>query len=280
MRNPCYSVALALVVTSLLAGCGTPGQLGLAPTAADAPSLPTEVALSPSVGLVPVVRVAELAPVTQANEATPIEATVDEDAIRIVGESEITREELEADADDAGYQIQASVSVPSAKGIVRRTSGDYFMLECERDTAGTKRQVNYVLHTPDLTTRLWLGDHINKRVHVKGIFYAAGIITVSFAESALDLGFLTNWWTKGKIKGRIVGRNQLPIGNAEVKARSREGFVYLGNTDDTGEFSVKNLTPGWYQIWFSKVRYGVISRMVYVDAHKALQVEGTLSQIY
>ena len=266
-------VALSLVAMLALAGCGAPrAGLAIDPAAVlPAPAAPAapaaaSAAQAPSVNLAPSVRVDA--------GAAPAPA---QGYLEVLGHRAISRTELAEDAEDAGYRLQSSVSVPMVTGFVRRSSGVDYLLEAKKNHLGEKTPAptTYTMKTTDAAIRLWLGRHVNQKVDVKGLF-AGTTVTVTYADKALDLGFLTNWWTKGKVRGTITGADGLPLVNVEVKARSAEGYVFLGNTDDTGAFAVKNLAPGHYQVWLSKVGFGVVSRLVEVKSHQATEVAGKL----
>lgn len=268
-------VALTLVALLALAGCTDPRAGLVVNPVAPAPATPLASATLAQPLPAPVVRVEPgRAPAAPAAPA----ATQPVGYLNVLGHTELTREELRSDAEDSGYRVQASISVPSVKGYLRRSSGTSYLLEASHNHLGVKTPTptTYTLKTPDNTIRLWLAGHVNEKIHVKGLFAADNSVTVTFADKALDLGFLTNWWTKGKVRGTILGADGLPLVNVEVKARSSAGYVFLGNTDDTGAFSVKNLAPGDYQIWLSKVGYGVVTRLIEIKAHQSTNVEGKL----
>lgn len=269
-------VALSLLAVLALSACGAPrAGLVIDPAAVvPAPAAPAVVsaAQAPSVALTPTVRVdAGATPAVSAPAAAP------QGSLEVLGHRALSRAELAEDAEDAGYRLQSSVSVPMVTGFVRRSAGADYLLEAKKNHLGEKTPAptTYTMKTTDAAIRLWLGQHVNQKVDVKGLF-AGTTVTVTYADKALDLGFLTNWWTKGKVRGTITGADGLPLVNVEVKARSAEGYVFLGNTDDTGAFAVKNLAPGHYQVWLSKVGFGVVSRLVEVKSHQATEVAGKL----
>ncbi len=272
-------VALSLVAMLALAGCSAP-RTGLAVepaelatrTATPVAAMTTGVAAAATSAAAPSVRVEAGRAAATPTAATPA------GYLRVVGHSDLSRAELREDAEDGGYRVQSSVSVPSVTGHVRRSAGVNYLLEAKRNHLGVKTPTptTYTLKTSDEAIRLWLAQHVNDKVNVKGLFTADNAVTVTFADKAIDLGFLTDWWTKGKLRGTLVGADGLPLVNVEVKARSSAGYVFLGNTDDTGAFALRNLAPGDYQIWLSKVGYGVVSRLIEIKAHKATDVEGKL----
>jgi hypothetical protein len=245
----------------------------VAPPPAPAAAVPLVTTLLPA----PAVRVEPgAAPVAPAPQAAPAEGY-----FRVVGYTELSREELRDDAEESGYTVQTAISVPEATGYVRRSSGQGFLLEAKKNHLGVKTPAptTYTLKTPDMSIHLWLGQHVNQKVHVRGLFAADNTVTVTFADKALDLGFLTDWWTKGKVRGTVLGYDGMPLVNVEVKAKSQAGYVYLANTDDTGAFAIKNLAPGTYQVWVTKVGYGVISKPVEVKSHQATTVETKLAKL-
>jgi hypothetical protein len=191
----------------------------------------------------------------------------------------MTDAELKADAAAAepGYHVQAAaeaVSVPHVAGYVRRGDGRDYLLQAAKNEYGESQDVTYRLVCPDFATYTWLGEHENQRVQIKGLFQPNHTVTVTFADKALDLSFLTNWWTKGKFYGQVyASANGLPVVNCEVKVRSNKGFIFYTNTDDNGNYTLPNLEDGWYQLWFTKRGYTVITTVADVLKHKKTEVD-------
>lgn len=274
MRRSTCSLALSLAALLALAGCGTTGVAGTLVTTPISAQAGAQLAAA---GLpAPTVGLADAPGVTLVPGAATATRTA---GIRVVSTEDISDAELQADAKAAdgssSYQLQ-DVSVPSVTGYVRRGDTATYLLEAGTNEYGAKIATTYALTCADMTVYNFLGEHVNKRVMVRGLFAANHVVTVTYANGATDLSFLTNWWTKGKLKGQAIASSGLPLVNAQIKARSAQGFVFLTDTDDTGHFAIGNLEPGWYQIWFSKQGYGTQSTMVTLRSHKATTLEGVL----
>lgn len=259
----------ALAAALLLSGCGahpasTLATTPVAPAPAAAAATVTVTANAPAdAALAPTVSVSRTADKTEG--------------VHVLATTDLSDQELKADATQAGYTVQ-DVSAPGVTGYVRRMDGPGYMLEASSDQYGNAHTVTYALTSSDMSTYSWLGDHVNKRVTVKGLFAPNGVITVTYAGSALDLSFLTNWWTKGKLTGQAIGTDGLPLVNCEVKLKSAEGYVFLANSDDQGFFKIANLEAGWYQLFFNKSGYRSQNGMVSIVQRKATDVEGVLGR--
>ncbi|MDB5098957.1 MAG: Carboxypeptidase regulatory-like domain [Cyanobacteria bacterium RYN_339] len=261
--KPLMALATALVMT----GCGTTGAPA---TLAAAPAAP-----APAVAAVaaPSVSVAASAPeVTVTAQAEPAPGQA---GAWVVGTTDLTDEELKADAakQDPTYHVAAAISVPHVAGFVRRGDSRDYLLQASKNEYGEAQDVTYRLYCPDFATYTWLGEHVNQKVEIKGLFNPNHTVTVTFADKALDLSFLTNWLSKGKFKGQVFSTNGLPVVNAEVKVLSPQGFIFFTNTDDNGNYTLANLDAGWYQLWFTKRGYTVITTVADVYKRKATEVD-------
>jgi hypothetical protein len=61
------------------------------------------------------------------------------------------------------------------------------------------------------------------------------------------------------LKGRVIDENGLPVGGAQVKLEQAGGHVFSAISDDTGYFSLPNLSPGEYTIRVEKQGYFVLA---------------------
>jgi hypothetical protein len=274
MRHVATTISLAAALA--LAGCGSTGAPATLAAAPTTPAVAAQAA-APTVSTVaaPTVSVSAQAEALPAHAGTSAPAAGQAGAW-VVGTTDLTDEELKADAasEQPGYHVQEAISVPHVTGYVRRADGRDYLLEASKNEYGESQDVIYRMICPDYATYTWLGDRVNQRVTIKGLFKPDHTVTVTFADKALDLSFLTNWLTKGKFKGQVVqAANGLPVVNAEVKVRSNKGFIYYTNTDDNGRYTLPNLEDGWYQLWFTKRGYTVITTVADVLKRKATEVD-------
>jgi hypothetical protein len=243
------AAALSLVVALVLAGCGSKaGSLSM-----------TAVPAAPG-GSAPSVNVTALA---EGQVTVSRQHTVDPTAVsslRAVGAEAMTDEELADDAQSVGYSVQSSLGKNVTKtGVVRRTETG-LVLEV---TSGifTKTTETFKLSASG-EAQTTLMDRQNKKATVKGsLDVPTNVITVNEAKNSLDLGFLTNWLTRGKISGAVSDpATKLPLAGVLVEAKSEDGYVFADTTDGSGEFQIKTLTAGKYSLKLSKAGYtGVTS---------------------
>lgn len=258
-----------LVAALALAGCGAPALAPSAPTAALDATAPAPVAAP--VLVAPIESAPEAARET-VESAPQIEAP-QRSVIRIVGETDMSFEEMALDADEAGYTVQSEITLPGTTGTIRRGENNTYMLEASQDHLGVRRNVIYRLSTSDMTLHTWFGAHVNEKALVRGFFKADNTVQVSYAKKLTSFAFLTNWFTKGKVVGTVTDYAKVPVRSVEVKVRNSKGFVFTHTTSEIGAFSLKNLPPDTYALSISKYGYQPASLSVTVKQRKSLKLE-------
>lgn len=246
-------VSLVVAASFALAGCGT-GTMGTLSTVA----IPQAAAPAQSAGIVTTVTkgaaerqhhqtpLAPVAPVKPQTPAVPLSTLV------VNGHIALTDEILAEDAESEGYSVASDSKLESKfskSGVIRRTAAG-FSLEASNGLLKLfkKEKDTFALTgAPEVITLLAARE--NKKALIKGTVDADDVVTVLSVKNVADLGFLTNWFSKGKIVGLAVDRaSGLPIAGAAVSAKSAEGFVFKTASESDGTFTLKNLTPGKYAV--------------------------------
>jgi hypothetical protein len=236
--------ALTLVASIALAGCNS-----RAGSLTAAPSVP-----APVVGQLPSVSMTSTVAPTVSLSQSSVGAglAVTTSTLRLVGEEEMSNDEMADDATSLGYSVQSKIGTPIAKtGIVRKTAAGYSL----EVTSGFFKHTTTIY---DLVAPTWNGisDRVNKKGQVKGTLDANGhTIEVDSFKNTLDLGFLTNWLTRGKVSGTVLDGDKKAIAGATVEAKSPDGFVFTDTTADDGTFAIKTLEAGKYTLTISKAGF-------------------------
>ncbi|MFP5501182.1 MAG: carboxypeptidase-like regulatory domain-containing protein [Candidatus Sericytochromatia bacterium] len=247
-------VSLALVASLALAGCGTQaaGTLTMSKVPGvgqAAPSIVTTVKHG-APERTPVAPAMPKAP-APALPAAPLAPAVPVSQIIVNGQIEMTEEMVAEDADNYGVLAVSASKVEkkfSKTGIVRQTA-DGYSLEASNGLFKWKKKKDTFSLTgaPEMMTLI--GDRENKKALIKGTVDKAGVVTVTSVKGLANMGFLTNWFTKGKIVGRALDATTgAPIAGAEVSAQSPDGFVFKTVSEEDGGFEIKSLTPGDYSV--------------------------------
>lgn len=251
--------AVSLVSTFLLAGCGAQKA---ALTSAPAPTKRAPIAagiiannaarLAPTVGVIRGQAAVEGAPELVST-------------LRVLGRHNMADEELAEDAESQGYSLFAAsdkASKPFNKtGFVRRTETGFMMEGKKGGFFSKKEKDNFVLVAGTTAITSQLNTRVDKKALIKGIVDKDNVVTVTSVKGLADLGFLTNWFTKGKIAGTVTDSvTDKPLEGVDVLCKSEDGFLFKAVSDEDGEFEVKSLTPGNYFLTLSKDGYkGVAS---------------------
>ncbi|MDB5099147.1 MAG: Carboxypeptidase regulatory-like domain [Cyanobacteria bacterium RYN_339] len=243
--------ALTLVASIALAGCSShPGTLTAAAVVPAA-----SVAVMPTVSVM-----SDAAPSVSLTQSTAgAQLAVSTSTLRLVGQEEMSDDELADDAASQGYSLQSKIGTPITKtGIVRKTATGYSL----ETTSGVfkKTTTNYDLVSSVATVTTGLADRLNKKGQVKGTLDANGhTIDVDSFKNTLDLGFLTNWLTRGKISGTVVDGAKKALAGVAVEAKSEDGFVFTDTTDADGNFAIKTLEGGSYSLKLTKTGFDAAS---------------------
>lgn len=250
MRNRQHLIALVVAAAFTLTGCGT------SPMGTLATSQVAGNAAKASGAIVTVTRGQEAAVVAPKTSAVKTQKQLPE--LVINGQYELSDDMLADDAESEGYSVFASDNGNGADkdkakveqkfsktGVVRRTETGY-SFETSSGLFKNKKNSYFTLTgSPEFMTMI--ADRENKKAQIKGTVDKENVITVTSVKGIADLGFLTNWFSKGKITGKVVDKGTgLPIAGASVTAKAADGFVLKGFSENDGTFSIKNVTPGTY----------------------------------
>lgn len=242
-----HSFTAALVLALALSGCGTSGPAALASVRTTVPQASLQTAS------------AIVAPGTSRATVTVQPGTAPErqhtalSTVTVMSTETMTDSELQDDAESLGFSIMSTAT--SKRGFVRRTAGGWAL----ETTTGVfkKTTVDYTL-TGTAGALAQVAARENKKTKITGTLDDAGTsIAVSTVASAMDLGVLTNWFTKGKFDGVVKDRtSRLPIAGATITATAASGgFQFTDTTTPLGEFAIKCLEPGTYTISITKGGY-------------------------
>lgn len=92
---------------------------------------------------------------------------------------------------------------------------------------------------------------------------------VKFLFAVLFFTFQINAQTNGSIKGSVVSSQNLPLEKVTVTAQNA---TFSALTDDHGNFSISNITPGKYTLIFSHIGFTVSSIPVVVKSNSVTVV--------
>lgn len=181
--------------------------------------------------------------------------------LRLTGRHAMADEELAEDAESQGYSVMAQdgLQKPFNKtGFVRRTETGFMMEGKKGGFFSKKEKDNFVLvaGTTSITTQL--NERADKKALIKGTVDKNNVVTVTSVKGLADLGFLTNWFTKGKISGTVTDTSDKVLTGVNVTVKSEDGFILKAVSDEDGEFEVKGLTPGNYFLTLSKDGYKTV----------------------
>lgn len=255
-------VAKALLIVSLfVTGCGTSPLVPTASQKTAARQLPRTS--DGSYALMPV-----------AQGAAPAQAAASYSSVRLLGLTELTDDEIAEDSEET-YGIQANDKPKGFTGLLRRTETT-FALE---HTKGLfkKQKVLYTIQALNNDVAASLQGQENRKVLIKAVAQGNDTLVVHSVKRLADLGFLFNWYAKGKIAGAVKDIQGKPIAGVVVRAKSANGFLLSATTEDDGEFALKNVTPGAYSLTFVKSGYLSATSPVQANKRKTANVEATLA---
>lgn len=251
MRSRQHLIALVVAAAFTLTGCGT------SPMGTLATSQVAGVKAPQASGAIVTVTRGAAAPV--AGKASAVKSDAHLPQLIINGQYELSDEALADDAESEGYSIfaadngngadkdKAKVEQKFSKtGIVRRTETG-FSFEASNGLFKSKKKPTYFTLTGSAEFMTMIADRENKKAQIKGTVDKDNVVTVTSVKGLADMGFLTNWFTKGKLTGKVVDKGTgLPLPGASVTAKSADGFVLKGFSETDGTFAIKNVTPGTY----------------------------------
>lgn len=250
-----------LIATLFLTGCGTSP---LIPTATKASaSRPVSSNAGGSYALMPL---AQGAP----GQST---ATRGYSSVTLLGVTDLSEDEIAEDADET-YGVQANDNVKGYSGFLRRTESS-FALETSKGVF-KKKTALYTVQALNNDVATSLQGQENRKVLVKAVAAANDTLVVHSVKRLADIGFLFNWYSKGKIAGEVKDLQGKPIAGVVVRAKSSGGFLLTATTESDGEFALKNVTPGSYTLSFAKEGYLAASSTVQANKRKTTNVAATL----
>ena len=203
--------------------------------------------------------------------------------LRIAGMVDMSQEEIAEEAVSSGYEVLAADKSKigrkfSKTGIVRSTE-DGFALETTKGFFKKKKDDTFIL-AGDPEVLESLSKRQNKKAVIKGVVDKNNVVTVETVKGIADLGFLTNWFTKGKVIGTVNGVDGKPLSDVRVFVKSGDGFTFSDLTDVEGKFEIKGLTPESYRVSLSKDGFQAIdAETVTVAKRKAVKIEATLAPV-
>lgn len=262
------AVVLSLVASLLLAGCGTPALGTLAPVA-KAGKTSVAAGIKAPAPSVTVIRGAERQHLPAAPALTS--------NVRLAGSAEMAEDELAEMADSLGFDLLAESSLGAKfgkSGTIRSTETGFELVT----TKGLfkKTETTYELAaTPALLDELSAIQ--NKKALVKGVLIG-DTVTVASVKKQLSLASLFNWFTKGKIVGRVAGVDGKPVADVKVAIKSEKGHIFSALSDAEGEYEVKGLEAADYEVTLSKDGFKSTAKSSFtVKKRHAVKLEATLA---
>lgn len=227
--------------------------------------------LGPSVGLI---RGAEEAPTASGLVSS----------LRLVAHHAMADTELQDDAESQGYNILANDHLkPFTKtGFVRRTETGFMMEGRKGGFFSKKEKDNYTLVAGTTAITTQLNARVDAKALIKGLIDKDNVVQVTSVKGLADMGFLTNWFTKGKIVGTVKhAGTKGALDGVKISCKSEDGALFTAVTDEDGEFSIKSLTPGKYFLKLSKEGYQpfTATEAETVEKRDKAEFEGLLAPI-
>lgn len=265
-RSRQHVVALSLVASMALAGCAAPG-MSVAPAA--------------KAGKAPLVNVTGMPSMTVTHQEAARAAAPAPKSSLLVSTVEMTEDEIAEDAVSLGYDTQAVVASKLGQkfnktGIVRSTETG-FALETTKGLFKKKKDTVFTLTgTPDVLASL--SKRENKKALIKGVVDKDNIVTIESVKGLADLGFLTNWFSKGKVVGSVSDAAGNGVADVRVAVKSADGFTFSALSDADGEFEIKGLTPGAYAVSLTKDGFQAITgEAITVAKLKSVKLDATMA---
>ncbi|MFN3430434.1 MAG: carboxypeptidase-like regulatory domain-containing protein [Candidatus Sericytochromatia bacterium] len=262
-------VALGLVASLLLAGCGAPAVGTLAPVSkgGKAPVTAGIQAPAPSVT------------VTRGTDAgrqvhVPLNSSV------TVSHVDMTEDEMAEDASFLGLSLFAAVAESKVgqkfnkTGIVRKTETGW-AFTASKGLFKKKENTVFTLTGSEIILNAIAGRE-NKKALIKGVVDKDNVVTVESVKGLADLGFLTNWFTKGKAVGEVTDAAGKALTDVKVSVKSADGFVLSATSNADGEFEIKGLTPDTYTVTFSKAGFKPASQTFTVAKRQSVNLVASL----
>jgi Carboxypeptidase regulatory-like domain len=270
-RSRQHIVALGLVASLLLAGCGAPAVGTLAPVTKLGTSAPAK-APAPSVSVI-----RGEAPTAERQVHVPLKSRV------TVNTVDMTQDEIAEDASFLGLQLLAASDKSKVgqkfnkTGIVRKTETGW-AFTASKGLFKKKENTVYTLTGSDVILNAIAGRE-NKKALIKGVVDKDNVVTVESVKGLADLGFLFNWFSKGKAVGEVKDTTGKALADVKVTLKSTDGFVLSATSDEAGEFEIKGLTPDTYTATFSKAGYEPASQSFAVAKRQSKELVAELAPV-
>lgn len=274
-----HVASAVLVAAFALSGCGAPavGSLTAVGLPAKAPIQRAAAEAAPTVSLTR----GAAPPHAERVESTQIERQHVLAGIRLAGEIDLADEDLIEDAESLGYSVMAGIGQKFNKtGVVRRIDGGYGFVANKslfKKLFDRKKAADTYTLTGSAEVLADIAKRVDRKALLKGTVDKDNVVTVTSVKGLADLGFLTNWFSKGKIAGTIKDSAGVPLADVKIEARSSEGFVFSGLTEADGTFEVKSLTAGTYTLKLSKDGFKAATDSITVNKRKAVMVDHELT---
>lgn len=225
---------LALLVASLMAGCGTPATTARATTATASKTSAPIMAYDAAVG-------AETN-MENLNDSGELDAITDEDFASF--------DETEAvSADKTVMAASAKPKNVTKCGFVRTNTDGKFFLQITKGFLWWKRESSVPLLSTDENTGLKIAEDLNKKVILRGPLQGETVV-VSKIHKLLDFGKVWDLLSKGSVGGKAYdSRTKVGLSFAEITVKSfATGRISRTKTDKAGDFSVGRLEAGEYEV--------------------------------
>lgn len=263
------AVALSLVASLLLAGCGAPAVGTLAPIKVNkAPIAAGIAAPAPSVS------------VTRDAAGRQVHVPVSSVSVSTAA---MTDDEIAEDASFLGFNLFAAVTQSKAgqkfnkTGIVRKTETGW-AFTASKGLFKKKENTVFTLTGSDVILNA-IAARENKKALIKGVVDKDNVVTVESVKGLADMGFLLNWFTKGKAVGEVKDADGHALSGVHVTVKSSDGFVLSADSDEQGEFEIKGLTPDSYTATFAKDGFLSASQPFTVAKRQSAQLVATLAPV-
>lgn len=245
--------ALSLIALTLVTGCAvTPATLA---PARQAPAAAHQAPVAPVLPARPA-PVEPLLPVQPVAPALP--APAERSTITVSGVAAMSEEEIAEDTDAGAFGLLAKPEDEgrpfSKTGIVRRAESGYVLQASNGLLRLKKKTTLYPLAVePGLMDEL--ESRVDRKALLRGTIDRQGLVTVTSVKGLANLGFLFNWFSKGRIEGLVQDTAGQPVGGVKFIARAEGGYLLTTLSDAQGTFTLSGVTPGSYTVSLEAAGY-------------------------
>ncbi|MFN3430493.1 MAG: carboxypeptidase-like regulatory domain-containing protein [Candidatus Sericytochromatia bacterium] len=263
-------VALGLVASLLLAGCGAPAIGTLAPVSKVNKTAVTAGVQAPA----PSVSV-KRGPIEAGRQVhVPMQSS-----LLVAGSAEMAEDEVAELADSLGFDLLAESTLGtkfSKSGLIRSTETG-FALVTTTGLFKKKETVYNLTGSPDALSALSASQ--NKKALVKGVLIG-DTVTVATTKKQINFASLFNVFTKGKVVGHVVGTDGKALADVKVAVKSDKGFTFSALSNAEGEYEIKGLEPGKYDVTLAKDGFQSTPKGTFeVKKRHSVKLEATLAAV-